>query len=613
MTGSDSRTLWRQYLAGPAQQPDRDFDMDVALAGSVTVEPLVPYLGMHLLSKGFKPRIDVAPFNQLRQVCYGHAAVLGDRAFNVIVLLWRLEDLFPGLVARCLHDASGVSDLLGEVKAFAEAVGHLRRSFKGTLIVSMPPYPSMSGFEVVELSQALSGARAFNAACACWAEEIARLDRVRVLDVQGLMLNAGIQQAHDVRKWQLYRQPYTERFWQDIGRMLGRLIAAEKISPKKCVVLDLDNTLWGGIIGEDRLEGIQLGDDFPGKAYRDFQRYLLYLKNKGVLLAVASKNNPEDAYEVFDKHDAMVLSRKDIAAFEIHWESKVESIKRVAKALNIGLDSLVFVDDNPKEIGEVTERLPAVSCVLVPEELAELPGLLAGTDFFDCAEVTDEDRRRTEMMAADSIRHQAQETMSEKDFRKTLDLHIDVVAAEKQHLGRVTQLINKTNQFNLTTIRRTQDEVEALAFSDTALVLGMDIKDKYGDYGLVGVAILKKENATCVIDTLLMSCRVLGRGAEDTFIAKLAEAAASLDCGEMRGKYIPTPKNAMVKDLYRRFNFAHDPELDEWVVKVADAPRTPAHIKARLRLPMTPRPSASPLTHHRDGGPRPEAATRRSR
>src|SRR5262245_39360639 len=259
----------------------------------------------------------------------------------------------------------------------------------------------------------------------------------------------------------------------------------------------------------------------------------------------------------------MVLSRSDIAVFEIHWESKVESIKRVAKKLNIGLDSLVFVDDNPKEIGEITERLPAVTCVMVPEELAYLPGLLAETDFFDLAEVTEEDRRRTEMMAADNIRQERQETMSEEEFRRSLNLKIDVFGAQKQHLARVTQLINKTNQFNLTTIRRTQDEVEALAMRKDALVLGMDIKDKYGDYGLVGVAILKKEKKSCVIDTLLMSCRVLGRGAEDTFIAKLAEAAKTLDCNEMRGKYIPTGKNAMVKDLYRRFNFSHDSQTDE--------------------------------------------------
>ena len=465
MTAPDSKLAWREYMAAQKLQPDPQFDLHTAVAGSMTIEPLEPYLGAHLLSKKFKPHITVGPFNQLQQICYDHQSVLGGDDFNAIALLWRVEDLFPDMLAHCLDSPAAVGELLREVKSFADSVAYLRKSFNGTLIVSTPPYPSMPGFGVLDMGQASSGMTAFNAIAQFWIQEIAKMERVRLFDLHGLMLNAGIKQAQDVRKWQLYRQPYTELFWQDIGRMLGRMIAAEKLSPKKCVVLDLDNTLWGGIIGEDGLAGIQLGDDFPGKAYRDFQRHLLYLKSKGVLLAVASKNNPEDAYEVFDKHDAMVLSRKDIAAFEIHWESKVESIKRVAKKLNIGLDSLVFVDDNPKEIGEVTERLPDVSCVMVPEELAYLPGLLAETDFFDFAEVTDEDRRRTEMMAADNIRQETQESMSEEEFRKSLNLKIDVFAAQKQHLARVTQLINKTNQFTMTTIRRTQDEVEALANS----------------------------------------------------------------------------------------------------------------------------------------------------
>lgn len=584
MTTSDSKTIWQRHLAAEKQQRNSEFDTRIALAGSMTVEPLEPYLGAHLLTKNFKPHITIGPFNQLRQICYDHQSVLGRNDFNAIVLLWRAEDLFPDILSRCLDNSAALDDLLREVRVLADSVAHLRNSFKGTLIVSTPPYPSMLSFDVRDMGQASAGMMVFHAICQFWTQEIARLERVRLFDLHGLMLNAGIKQAHDVRKWLLYRQPYTEVFWRDIGRMLGRMIAAEKFSPKKCVALDLDNTLWGGIIGEDGLEGIQLGDDFPGKAYRDFQRYLLYLKSKGVLLAVASKNNPDDAYEVFDKHDAMILSRKDIAAFEIHWNSKVESIKRVAKKLNIGLDSIVFVDDNPKEIGEITERLPDVSCVMVPEELADLPGVFADTEFFDFAEVTDEDRRRTEMMAADNVRQQIQETMSEDQFRKSLNLKIDVFAVQRQHLARVTQLINKTNQFTMTTIRRTQDEVEALALSKDALVLGMDIKDKYGEYGLVGVAILKKEKRSCMIDTLLMSCRVLGRGVEDTFIAKLAEAAEALGCDEMRGRYIPTAKNGMVKDLYRRFNFSYASQTDEWIVKLSDAPKAPDHIDAALRL-----------------------------
>ena len=580
----DPKSHWRQYLAAQKQLPKVEFDMRVAIAGSMTVEPLEPYLGAHLISKKFKPCIAVAPFNQLRQICHDYKQVLGRNDLDAIALLWRVEDLFPDILAACLDNPAPVEDLLRELKELAGSVGRLRKSFNGTLIVSTPPYPLLPGFELLDIRQALEGMAVFSAVLQFWTQEIARLERVRILDLHGLMLSLGTKHAHDSRKWLLYRQPYTETFWQEIGRLLGRILAAEKISPKKCIALDLDNTLWGGIIGEDGLQGIQLGDDFPGKAYRDFQQTLVCLKKKGVLLAVASKNNPEDVYEVFDKHDAMILSRKDFAALEIHWDSKVESIRRVAKKLNIGLDSIIFVDDSAKEIGEISERLPDVTCVVVPEELAELPDLFAETDFFDFAEITDEDRRRTEMMAADSARLEIQEAMSEEEFRKSLNLKIEVFAAQKQHLARVTQLINKTNQFNLTTVRRTQDEVEELVGSKDALVLGMDIKDKYGDYGLVGVTILKKKAKSCVIDTLLMSCRVLGRGAEDTLIAKLAEAAKSLGCDEIRGRYIATSKNAMVKDFYRHFNFQHEPQTDEWFVRITEAPRTPENIDAILLL-----------------------------
>jgi FkbH-like protein len=575
---ADPKTEWRAYLS---QQPKPDYIIGVS--SSVTADPLAPYLGAHLLGKKYAPQVVFGDFNQLHQACLDHKSFFGRDDLNAIVLLWRLEDMFGGLLAQCLdHPGEALPKLFDELRGLAAAVAKLRKDFKGTLVVAVPPYPAIPGYEAQDIGQAASGALVYTKLSQLWTEEIAKIGRVRLLDLQGLLLQTGARNAHDARKWALYRQPYTEAFWADIGRQAGRMIAAEKISPKKCIVLDLDNTLWGGIVGEDGLEGLALGDDFPGKAFRDFQRYLKHLQSKGVMLAVASKNNPDDALEVFDKHDAMVLSRKDVLVFEIHWESKVESLKRIAKKLNIGLDSFVFVDDNPKEIGEVQERLPEVSCVMVPEELAELPGLLANTDFFDFAEVTDEDRRRTEMMAADVERQTVQDSMSEDDFRKSLNLKIDVFQAEKQHLARITQLVNKTNQFNLTTLRRTQDEVEALNAAADALVLGMDIKDKYGDYGLVGVAILKKQNKACIIDTLLMSCRVLGRGAEATFFSKLAEAAKSLGCDEMRGRYIPTAKNGMVKDLYPRFGFVQEGE--EWVMKIATAPATPAHIDAALTL-----------------------------
>jgi FkbH-like protein len=258
-------------------------------------------------------------------------------------------------------------------------------------------------------------------------------------------------------------------------------------------------------------------------------------------------------------------------------------MRRIAKKLNIGLDSLVFVDDSQKEIGEVQSRVPEVTCLLVPEDVSYLPDLLGGTDLFDFAEVTDEDRKRTEMMATEQVRQQLQETLSEADFKEAMGLKIDVFQAEKQHIARLAQLINKTNQFNLTTRRRTQDEVEALAEADNFLLLGMEIKDKYGDYGLVGATVLEKKGAVCRIDTMLMSCRVLGRDAETVFIAKLAEAAKSLGCDTLLGDYISTPKNDMVRDLYAKHGFRQQAS-GSWQAALKDIPGAPAHVKVTLTL-----------------------------
>jgi FkbH-like protein len=581
MKSSDFRREWAQYAAsGHSSSQER---LDIAVCGSITAEPIEPYIGAQLLRKGFSPTITIGPFGQLWQICYDFRAVFESKRLDAIVLLWRIEDLFPRLLSKSLNDASALESLQTEVNRFAQAVAQLRQSFTGTIVVSTPPYPSCPGFDLTAVGQAAKTMALFSSIYDRWMEAMSRVERVRVFDLHGLLLKLGFVPSHDMRKWLLYRQPYAEQLWCEAGRVVGRILAAERVGPKKCVVLDLDNTLWGGIVGEDGLEGIQLSEEFPGKAYRDFQRYLLHLKNSGILLAVASRNNADDAHEVFQKHDGMVLSRGDIAAFEVHWESKVESVKRIAATLNIGLDSMVFVDDNPKEIAEVMSRLPEVVCVTVPEELANLPNVLAEMELFDSAEVTDEDRRRTEMIAANIARTHRQSVMSEEEFRESLELAIEVFVVERQHLARVAQLINKTNQFNLTTVRRTQTEVEELVNSNDTLVLGMRVSDKYGDYGLVGVAILKRRDRTCLIDTLLMSCRVLGRGAEAALIAAIGEGAAALGCQELRGTYIASAKNAMVKDLYPRFNFRPRGE-DEWMINISELPSPLPHVRVSVRV-----------------------------
>ena len=583
MTVTESKSQWRKHLQGKTEaMPPAPH---VAVDGSMTAEPIEPYLGTHLLSKGFEnPHITIAPFNQLQRLCADPASVLSTENIDALVILWRLEDMFPELLQRFLcGDATAATELMAETMAFVSALSGLREKFSGTLIVSTPPYPSLPGFDGAEILQPISGSVLHAEILEQWIKNISSIPRLHILDLNALLRKTGAEKAHDARKWHLYRQPYTEAFWHTIGTQAGRLIAAQTISAKKCIVLDADNTLWGGIVGEDGVEGLALADDFPGSAYREFQKHLLHLHSRGILLAVASKNNPDDFYAAFDSHDAMVLKREHISAFEVHWDSKVDSMRRIAEKLNISTNALVFIDDSPKEIGEVQDRVPDVTCLLVPEEAAYLPDILRGTDLFDTLEITDEDRKRATMIAAEDSRRTLQSGMSEEDYKKALELELHVFEAAAQHVGRVTQLINKTNQFNLTTRRRTRDEVESLMQSPTHRVLGMSLKDKYGDYGLVGVCILEKSNDEARMDTLLMSCRVLGRDAETAFLAQIAETARRWGCKNLAGTYLPTPKNGMVKNLYAQHGFT---QVDDstWRVTLDTAPTLPAHIKAALDI-----------------------------
>ena len=588
MHPSDPKLIWIQYSAKLKKKQTSGNDlMRVGLAGSFTMDPLVPYLGGCLLKKGIPgPVLSVGPFNQLYQLCFDPAAAFGKDALHGIVLLWRVEDLVPVLLEKAsVGDVQAAESLFEELDRFQSAIHNLRKSFEGTLIISTPPYPSLPSFDILEMDQPVAGMMLHNNILRRWTDGLNSIGRIKIIDMNGLLLQEGFACSHDARKWYLYKQPYTEAFWAKVGEQTSRIIAAEFVSAKKCIVFDCDNTIWGGIIGEDGLSGIELGEDFPGNTFRDFQKYLLYLRNRGILLAIASRNNKEDVVEVFEKHDAMILSLDHISVIEAHWNSKVESLKNIAAALNIGTDSLVFIDDNPKEISEVQARLPEVTCFLVPEEIAFLPNMLRGTGLFDTTGITDEDRARAEMMKAEQKRKEVSAGQSEEDFLRSLELVINVFEAEPIHMARVTQLINKTNQFNLTTIRRTQDELEAMVSIDHTHVFTMDMEDRFGKYGLVGVAIVKKTSEEeWFIDTFLMSCRALGRGAETSFLAKIASAVKYYGGKTLRGEYRPTKKNALAKDFYRNHGFDREDASGQWIASVDSVKKPSDYVNVSLKL-----------------------------
>ena len=336
------------------------------------------------------------------------------------------------------------------------------------------------------------------------------------------------------------------------------IICAIKGQFKKCLILDLDNTIWGGVIGDDGLEGIQLGHGLGiGKAFTEFQMWVKKLKQRGVIICVASKNNEDTAKEPFEKHPDMVLKLEDIAVFQANWETKVDNIRTIQRILNIGFDSMVFLDDNPFERNIVRENIPGITVPELPQDPGEYLEYLYSLNLFETASYSQADKDRTKQYQVEAQRVSLQKTFSnEADFLKSLDMTSVVSGFNKFNTPRVAQLSQRSNQFNLRTVRYTEADIEALGQDPDVIDLSFTLEDKFGDNGLIAVIIMKKQDEeTLFIDTWFMSCRVLKRGMEDFTLNTMIEAAREKGYKRIVGEYLPTPKNKMVENHYPSLGF----------------------------------------------------------
>lgn len=336
------------------------------------------------------------------------------------------------------------------------------------------------------------------------------------------------------------------------------IICAIKGQFKKCLILDLDNTLWGGIIGDDGIEGIQLGHGLGiGKAFTEFQMWVKKLKQRGIIICVASKNNEETAKEPFEKHPDMVLKLSDIAVFQANWETKVDNIRTIQSILNISFDSMVFLDDNPFERNMVREHIPGITVPELPEDPGEYLEYLYSLNLFETASYSQADKDRTKQYQIEAQRVSLQKTFSnESDFLKSLDMVSTVSGFTKFNIPRVAQLSQRSNQFNLRTIRYTEADITALAEDPNVIDLCFTLEDKFGDNGLIAVIIMKKQDdETLFVDTWFMSCRVLKRGMENFTLNTMVEYARKKGYKRIVGEYLPTPKNKMVEQHYLNLGF----------------------------------------------------------
>lgn len=400
--------------------------------------------------------------------------------------------------------------------------------------------PASFGFQVRKLNLLLSEAIA------------ADFPNVYPIALSTVQTALGRSAFFEDRTWYLAKMAVcTDALPAVVSRIMDTVTALAG-QVKKCVIVDLDNTLWGGVIGDDGIDGIQLGELGDGPAFAALQRWLLELKRRGILLAVCSKNNDDIAREPFEKHPEMILHLDDFAMFVANWENKAQNIQNIQKTLNIGMDSLVFLDDNPFERNLVREMLPDVTVPELPEDPAFVPAYLDSLHLFEAVSFSEEDAARTAQYQAEASRTAAQASFgSYEDYLKALDMKAEVLPFDSFHYPRIAQLTQRSNQFNLRTVRYSEADIAAIAQDPEYLTRYMTLSDKFGEHGLISVVICKKQDAdTLFVDTWLMSCRVLRRGVEECLFDAIVKMAADAGFKYLSAEYLPTAKNKMVEHFY---------------------------------------------------------------
>jgi FkbH-like protein len=379
---------------------------------------------------------------------------------------------------------------------------------------------------------------------------------VSVLDVEGLAASLGARAWSDPRFWFLAKESTSAAGRVVLAHAEAALIRGFLGLSKKVLALDLDNVLWGGVVAEDGLAGIRLAGDAEGDAFVAFQRYVAALRARGILLAAISKNDADDAHRPFERHPEMVLSWDDFAAVRANWRSKSDNLREIAAELALDLDAFVFVDDDPRERAEVRLALPEVEVVCLPPDASYFVGTVAEGRWFDVPALTDEDRSRADdYRAGRAATHLRRTDGSLDEFLESLALRAEIAAFDAANLPRVVQLVHRTNQYNLTSRRHTEAELMALMTTAGVHTRFVRLRDRFADRGIVSVLIARELDDALDVDTWLMSCRVLGRTVEHALLAHVVDLAARLQKARIRGAYVPTAKNALVKDHYGRLGF----------------------------------------------------------
>jgi FkbH-like protein len=387
-------------------------------------------------------------------------------------------------------------------------------------------------------------------------------ENIKVVDFSGFMNTYSLKELIDWKYYFLSQMVLNPRLASDFKEWFASQINAIELRRKKCLVVDLDNTLWGGILGEDNVEGVALGGDYPGKAYLMFQQQILSLSREGVILAICSKNNREDVWKMWAEHPDIVLKEEHFSSIHINWNNKADNICEIARELNIGLDSLVFIDDNPAERELIKRYAPEVIVPDFPEQPYLLPLFFkeVAERYFKIYSLTEEDKVKTEQYKANAQRVNAQQSYtSMEEYIRSLEIELKITEVNDITLSRVAQMTQKTNQFNLTTHRYTDADIRQMLYKGN-IIYTLSVSDKFGDSGITGLCIIEIEDSKARIDSLLLSCRILGKDIEKAFVCYVLQELKEKGFTEVTAFYVPTAKNMQVAEFYANMDFELEKE-----------------------------------------------------
>ena len=538
--------------------------VQIAVGGNLLTENLRDSIAVQCLRAGLVCSQKHTPFGQLRQEVRNPQSVLYAPGTDIIFLL---PNIASYLDAGRYSEAAAIA----VVDAIAQEIGIVRQHTDSLIVLGnfLPPESRPTG--ILDCKQESGIANFYRAMNLALSQRLASETGVLVMDLAYLAMSASLRWTSLTNESFLSSAALPEAMTHVVGRELAAAAAALRGVNRKCLVVDLDNTIWCGIIGEDGTAGIKIGGSYPGNVYLELQRQILSLYDRGIILAINSKNNESDVWDAFDNRPEMLLKRHHFSSWRINWQDKASNLREVASDLNIGLDSVVMLDDNPVEREWIESSLPEVYAANADDPLS-MVRFLSECRLFDTLSLSTEDALRNKSYAAATARKKLHEESSDlNSFLETLDVTVEVRNLSPEVLGRFSQLTQKTNQFNLTTRRYSEKQVVSLLDSPRFELFYCSCRDRFADEGIIGAAVIAKEQEVWSIDTFLLSCRVLGRGVEHAFMAAVYDRAKAAGVLALKGEFIRTAKNGQTEFFYEQLGFSLESSTGDrtvWVLRV---------------------------------------------